>query len=162
MAFMSVEVILIQKYTAFIGASVYSIATVLLVLLLASGVGSRFSGRVGTRTAFLGIIAWLLLDIFVLGYLTGALAFLPIAGRVLVTALLIAPLGFFMGMPFPKATLRVGELVDWGFAVNGAASVLGATLILLVAFTYGFAVALGLGGLLYAAAFGLMEMRRSW
>ena len=135
---------------------------VLLVLLLASGVGSRFSGRVDTRTAFLGIIAWLLLDIFVLGYLTGALAFLPIAGRVLVTALLIAPLGFFMGMPFPKATLRVGELVDWGFAVNGAASVLGATLILLVAFTYGFAVALGLGGLLYAAAFGLMEMRRSW
>jgi hypothetical protein len=162
MAFMSVEVVLIQKYTAFIGASIYSIATVLLVLLIASGVGSRFSERLGTKTAFLGIVVWLLLDNLVLGYLTGALAVLPIVGRVIVTGILIAPLGFFMGMPFPKAALRVGELVDWGFAVNGAASVLGATLVLLVAFTYGFTVALFASAALYLAAFGLMQMRKNW
>jgi hypothetical protein len=162
MAFMAVEVVLIQKYTAFIGASVYSIATVLLVLLLASGVGSRFSARVGTKTAFLGITVWLLLDNLVLGYLTGALAGLPIVGRVVVTGILIAPLGFFMGMPFPRAALRVGELVDWGFAVNGVASVLGATLVLLVAFTYGFTVALFGAMLLYLAAWGLMQRKESW
>jgi hypothetical protein len=162
MAFMSVEVVLIQKYTLFIGASVYSIAAVLLVLLVASGIGSRFSDRVGTTTAFGAIVVWLLLDVFVLRHLTGALAFLPILARVAVTALLIAPLGFFMGMPFPKGALRVGELIDWGFAVNGASSVLGATLVVLIAFTYGFTAALAVAAALYLAAFGLISVRSGW
>lgn len=162
MAFMSVEVVLIQKYTLFIGASVYSIATVLLVLLAASGIGSRYSARIDTRVVFLGIVGWLLLDILVLGRVTGTLAVLPVGARVIVTALLIAPLGFFMGMPFPKGALRVGELVDWAFAVNGAASVLGATLIVLIAFTSGFNEALLAGGVLYLAAFGLISLERSW
>ena len=60
---------------------------------------------------------------------------------ILITILMIAPLGFFMGMPFPRAALRVGRLVDWVFAVNGAASVLGSAGIMLVAFTWGFQVA---------------------
>jgi hypothetical protein len=162
MAFMSVEVVLIQKYTLFIGASVYSIATVLLVLLVFSGVGSRFADLVRARVVFLSIAAWLLLDVLVLRHLTGALAFLPLPARVAATTVLIAPLGFFMGMPFPKAALRVGDLVDWGFAVNGAASVLGATLAVLVAFTYGFTAALLSGAVLYLAAFGLLAARRAW
>ena len=162
MAFMSVEVVLIQKYTLFIGASVYSIATVLLVLLVSSGVGSRFADLVASEVVFLSIAAWLVLDVLVLRQLTGALAILPQSARVIVAAVLIAPLGFFMGMPFPKGALRVGDLVDWGFAVNGAASVLGATLIVLVAFTYGFTAALLAGAFLYLGAFGLMAARKGW
>jgi hypothetical protein len=162
MGFMMIEVVLIQKYTLFIGASVYSIAAVLLTLLVACGIGSRYSRTVTTTVAFIGILAWLALDILVLGYLTNALAGLTMFPRVLVTAGLIFPLGFFMGMPFPKGTLRVGELVDWGFAVNGAASVLGATLVLLVAFSYGFSASLAVGGLLYLCAYILMSMRSAW
>ncbi len=162
MAFMIVEIVLIQKYSLFIGASVYSIATVLLTLLVASGIGSRFSDKVSDKTAFLGIIVWLLLDTFVLNHVTGALTGLSIFPRALVSALLVAPLGFFMGMPFPKGTLRVKELIDWGFAVNGAASVLGATLIMLVAFAWGLTTALMLGALLYLLAFALMSARKAW
>ncbi len=132
------------------------------MLLVSSGVGSRFADLVGARGVFLSIAVWLLLDVFVLRHLTGALAFLPVSARVIITAILIAPLGFFMGMPFPKGALRVGELVDWGFAVNGAASVLGATMVVLVAFTYGFTVALLSGAALYLAAFGLLSVRRAW
>ena len=65
-------------------------------------------------------------------------------------------------MPFTKGTLRVGELIDWGFSVNGAASVLGATLIVLIAFTYGFTVALLAGALTYLAAFFLMSLKSRW
>ncbi|MDH3197518.1 MAG: hypothetical protein OEO21_04685 [Candidatus Krumholzibacteria bacterium] len=161
-AFMAVEVVLIQKYTLFIGASVYSIATVLLVLLVASGVGSRVSERVSTRAAFLGIVLWLVLDVFVLPRLTTALVFLPLPMRAVVTALFVAPLGFFMGMPFPKGALRVGERVDWAFAVNGAASVLGATAVLLVAITYGFSAALLIAAGVYLAAFALVSLRGRW
>jgi len=162
MAFMIVEIVLIQKYSLFIGASIYSIATVLLTLLIASGIGSRFSDKVGDATAFLGILVWLLLDVFLFPCITGGLTGLSILPRAFVSAVLVAPLGFFMGMPFPKGTLRVKELIDWGFAVNGAASVLGATMIMLVAFAWGLTAALMLGALLYLLAYALMAARKAW
>ena len=162
MAFMMLEIVLIQKYALFIGASIYSIATVLLVLLLASGIGSRFSRRFSDTIPFVGIVIWLLIDIFALGFITSALIHLPMFARAAIVAILVFPLGFFMGMPFPKGTMRVGELIDWGFAVNGAASVLGSMLVLLVAFAYGFTVALILGGLIYLCALALMSMRKAW
>ncbi len=158
--FMSVEVVLIQKYTLFIGASVYSIATVLVVLLVASGIGSRISDRVPAWLVFTGIVGWLLLEVFAFGKLTGALSFLPMGARVLVAGFLVAPVGFFMGMPFPKGALRVGALVDWGFAVTGAASILGATGIVLVAFTYGFSVSLLSGAGVYLL--GSACLVRAW
>lgn len=162
MAFMIVEILLIQKYSLYIGPSVYSIATVLLTLLLASGMGSRFSGRVSSKLAFGGIILWLLLEIFVFGHVTDALAHLTLLPRILMSGMLIFPLGFFMGMPFPKAGLRVGELVDWGFAVNGAASVLGSVAIMLVAFTWGFQISLLIGTVLYLMAWGLFSKQGAW
>jgi len=160
--FMAVEVVLIQRYTLFVGASLYSIATVLLTLLVAAGLGSRFSSRVADRTAFLVIVGWLLLEVLVFRSVTGALLSLPLAGRIVVTTLLLFPLGFFMGMPFPKAVLRVGDLVDWGFAVNGAASVLGATAAVMVAFTWGFATALLCAAVVYLAAWGLLRLASQW
>jgi hypothetical protein len=161
-AFMILEVVLIQKYTLFVGPSTHSIATVLLVLLLASGAGSRFATRFGDWTPFLAIAGWLLADGLLFGAMCRAGSSLPMAGRMTITAALVAPLGFFLGMPFPKATLRVGELVDWGFAVNGMASVLGGTGILLVAFAWGFDAALGAGAVLYLLAGVLLSARSRW
>ena len=161
-AFMSVEVVLIQRYTLFIGASSYSIATILVALLVAAGIGSRVSERVGGRAVFAGIVLWLLLEAFVLRSLTGALAGLPMLPRAVVAAVLVFPLGFFMGMPFPKGALRVGEAVDWGFAVNGVASVLGGTAVVLAALTWGFTVTLVLAALLYVSAGALLGWRRAW
>ena len=55
----------------------------------------------------------------------------------------------------------VGELVDYGFAVNGAASVLGSTFIMLVTFAYGFNVALIIGAVLYLLAYLLISMKNA-
>jgi hypothetical protein len=162
LAFMAVEIVLIQKYTLLIGASLYSIVTILLALLAASGFGSRFARNFGYGTVFGMIVFWLLLDAFVFPYVIYAAGGLPMALRMLITALLILPLGFFMGMPFPRAALRVGELVDWGFAVNGAASVLGSVLVLMVAFEWGFSVALTLAAIVYGCAYLLMRFRTAW
>jgi hypothetical protein len=161
-AFMSVEVVLIQKYALFIGASAYSIATVLLTLLIASGIGSRFARGVSAPAAFIGIVMWILLEVFVLRSITNSLSGLTVLPRVLVSGLLVFPLGFFMGVPFPKGALRVGELVDWGFAVNGVASVLGGTAIVLVAFTYGFNVALLVAAGVYAISGILLSLSAAW
>lgn len=161
-AFMIVEIILIQKYALFIGPSVYSISTVLLTLLLASGIGSRFSNNVSFKIVFIAIEFWLLAEIFLFGFVTTALAPVTLFFRMLISAVLIFPLGFVMGMPFPKAALRVGELVDWGFAVNGVASVLGSTAIMLVAFSWGFNAALFIAILLYLTAGGLFALKQQW
>ncbi len=161
-AFMGVEIVLMQKYSLLIGASLYSVATILLTLLVASGVGSRFSGRFDYRVAFACIVGWLLLDAFAFRHLIYAAGNLTLALRMAVTAALVAPLGFFMGMPFPMGTARVGELIDWGFAVNGAASVLGSIVILLIAISLGFTTALLIAAGMYALAFLLMAVRRGW
>jgi hypothetical protein len=100
-----------------------------MTLLVASRIGSRFSEKVSTTIAFAGILIWLLADIFLFGRITYAFGHVSLLPRIMMTAILIFPLGFFMGMPFPKAALCVGELADWGFAVNGVASVLGSSAI---------------------------------
>lgn len=162
MAYMVVEIVLMQKFSLFIGASFYSIATVLLTLLVASGIGSRFSEKFRNLTVF-GLIALLLAFIIVtFDLITHNLSGLPIFWRSVVTAILIFPLGFFMGMPFPKGGLRVKELIDWGFAVNGIASVLGSTAIMLVVFAWGFNAALIIGGCLYLLAFMLIRKPAGW
>lgn len=84
--------------------------------------------------------------------LAAGLGHLGLSGRVLATGLAVAPLGLFMGMPFPKAALRVGPAVPWGLAVNGAASVLGSTAIVLFAFAHGFRLSLVLAGGIYLIA----------
>jgi hypothetical protein len=161
-AFMAVEVVLIQKYTHFVGPSVYSIATILLTLLVAAGIGSRCAGGFGAGTPFVAIIVLILLDIVFARGLFLYLGELSLAWRMVVTALLVAPLGFFLGMPFPNGAMRVGELVDWGFAVNGSGSMFGATGILLVAFTWGFRVALLTAAATYLIAFGLLALKSGW
>ncbi len=160
--FMIVEVMLIQKYTLFIGPSAYSFVTILLTLLISSGIGSRFADRFNSIIPFVGIVGWLLIEIFFLEPITYVLGELSVFPRMLVSMLFIFPLGFFMGMPFPKGTKRVGELIDWGFAVNGAASVLGSAAILLVSFNFGIDAALMVGAVIYAIAMLLMRMKTGW
>lgn len=161
-AFMTVEIMLIQRYTLFLGASVYSAATVLFAMLVGSGIGSRFSDRVPPNIAFAGLLGWLLLEIFLFPFLTSMLAALPLAGRLITSVILLLPLALFMGMPFPRGGVRVGSSIDWGFAVNGAASVLGSALVMLIAFELGIRAALLWGGTLYALSWMLFRMERRW
>jgi len=161
-AYISIEIVLMQKYTLFIGASFYSIATVLFSMLLASGIGSRFSDRFSNRTVFISIAALVVFNIFASVFLVNIASGLPIFFRSFLTAIMVFPLAFFMGMPFPKGTLKVGELIDWGFAVNGAASVLGSVLIMLIVFAWGFIPALLIAAGLYLGAFVLLELKKGW
>jgi hypothetical protein len=151
-AFMVVEIVLIQKYTLLIGASIYSIGTVLLTLLIASGVGARYARMFPAFVPFLVIAVWTVLLLMLDDTLVAATNYLPMPLRAVSVALVVFPLGFFMGMPFVKGALKVGKLVDWGFAVNGAASVLGATLAIALAFSIGYAATLMLAVALYIVA----------
>jgi hypothetical protein len=160
--FMAIEVILIQKYNLLLGASLYSLIAVLFVILIASGIGSRFSGKISDKTCFVVIIILVLIDAFIYRELIYSVGEFSLTLRLLAVILFIAPLSFFLGMPFPKATSRVGGLVDWGFSVNGAASVFGSTFIMLIAFSYGFTFSLVVGATAYLLAFFLIMMKNKW
>ena len=73
--------------------------------------------------------------------------------------MLVAPLSFCMGMPFPLALAQVGkkapELIPWAWGVNGCASVISAVLAAVLSVHFGFSAVIVAALLLYciAAAF---------
>jgi len=76
--------------------------------------------------------------------------------RYLFSILLIAPLGFCMGMPFPMALAKISQsapaLIPWIWGINGCASVISAILATLIAMQFGFTVLIFLAIALYGVA----------
>ena len=81
---------------------------------------------------------------------------LPDVLKIAVSLALIAPLAFFMGMPFPLALARVAAtraaLVPWAWGINGCASVLSAVLAILLAMSLGFSAVVVIAIALYVVA----------
>lgn len=81
---------------------------------------------------------------------------LPDAVKILLSAVLIAPLAFCMGMPFPRGmaalSARAAAGVPWAYGVNACASVIGATLATVLAIHVGFSGVVVIAMLLYALA----------
>jgi hypothetical protein len=104
-------------------------------------------------------LAYLLLLPFVFERFAG----LPDMQKIAISLLLIAPLAFFMGMPFPLGLSRVaGEapaFVPWAWGINGFASVVSASMATLLAIEFGFGAVVMLAMLLYALAAAVF---RAW
>ena len=81
---------------------------------------------------------------------------LPEAARAAVAVLLVAPLAFFMGMPFPLGLARLAavapSLIPWAWGINGCASVVSAILATLLAVHLGFGAVIVLAVALYGLA----------
>ncbi|MCZ6606924.1 MAG: SAM-dependent methyltransferase, partial [Alphaproteobacteria bacterium] len=106
--------------------------------------------------AVAGIILFAGVYLALLPALFGWLMPEPAPVKILVSVVLIAPLAFFMGMPFPLGLRRVADeaprLVPWAWGVNGCASVLSAVLASLLATHVGFTVVVALAMGLYGIA----------
>ncbi len=162
LGFIFAEVSSLQRFVLFLGHPVYSLTVVLFSFLLFMGLGSFVSQRGKARTgsllkgALALVLLFLALHVFLLPRLF--LAFLPASEgvRMVVAVLAIAPLAFFMGFAFPlglRITGRLGGgLVPWAWGVNGAASVIGSVLAVILAMAGGFTLVLGLSTLFYLAA----------
>ena len=159
--FMLLEVALIQKLILVFGNPTFALAGVLFLLLISGGLGSLYSSRfedeslakviggAASLTAVLGMIYSIGLSSFVRA-LIGATLIQQMAG----TALLVAPLGFLMGIPF-STSLRLLGLYDpnsialaWG--INGITSVLGSTMAVASAMSAGFSAVFAIGSISYA------------
>ena len=154
LAFLFVEMAFIQKFILFLSHPLYAIAVVLSGFLVFAGFGSAYSGQLAHRVeqhgrssvsiAVAGLSAIALLYLAVLPVLFQQLMGLADSIKMLLSVFLIAPLAFFMGMPFPIGLKRVAnsvpDFIPWAWGINGFASVLSASLATLLAIEFGFTV----------------------
>jgi len=81
---------------------------------------------------------------------------LPDAARIALSAGLIAPLAFAMGMPFPRGlarlALRAPALIPWAWGINACASVVAAILATVLAVHVGFDAVVALAVAMYGLA----------
>ena len=165
-----IEVGLIQKFVLFLGHPTYALTVVIFSMLLSSGCGSYASRRLlakreGRLIKALGCVALstALLALVLSSLLTG-LVWLPLPLKMALTVLLIAPLGFLMGMPFPSGLERLQQWhapsVRWAWSLNAAASVFGSVAALVCSIYLGLVQTLIIGALFYVAALAVVERVR--
>ena len=170
LAFLFVEVALIQRFILVLGHPTVAFATVVGALLLASGLGSWLSPRLPWRPAMVALVLLLGLLAGLAGLLAPALLALPLPLRVAAVVALIAPVGLLMGVPFARGIGALGEgsvpgmdatLVPWAWAANGGASVVSGVVAAMAALSFGFTPVLAGAGALYLVAAALTPPRGS-
>jgi spermidine synthase len=158
LGFMAIEVPFLQRFTLFLGHPAIAAAVVLAAFLVCAGLGARYAARLapGVRWPFAAIAALALLYVVVLPPLLAALMPLAVGWKILLAMLLVAPLAFCLGMPFPLGLAAVATrnepLVPWAWGINGFASVVATLLATLLAIHHGQTLVMLFAVALYALA----------
>ena len=182
LGYILVEIAFIQRFVLFLGHPTYALTVVIFILMLSSGAGSLASRIWLHRTEMCWmpialIVTALLLDVFFLPHALAAWVGISFPYRLIVSAALLAPLGFVMGMPFPTGLRALGgaiadgalpkgsmanqelattNAVEWAWAMNAAASVFGSVLAMVIAIQLGLNVTLACGVAAYLLALLLL------
>ncbi|HEX4771954.1 MAG TPA: hypothetical protein VH351_14040 [Bryobacteraceae bacterium] len=157
-----IQVALIQKFVLFLGHPTLALTVIIFSMLLSSGAGSFASKTlVGSHVNRLAVLLIVVsLGVFLLAVVTGPVVeagvALPLPMKILITMLLISPIGFLMGMPFPTGLSLLERVmpasVRWAWAINAASSVMGSAAAIFFAIYIGLRGTLLLGGCCYILA----------
>ncbi len=169
LGFIFLEVALIQRFILYLSYPLYAVAVVLAGMLLWAGLGSASLELLRTRFRkfspwwpVLGILGLALFDLLILPKLIETTAVAADTFKIAFSLLLIAPLAWCMGMPFPLGMAQLARSwpqgISWAWAANGCASVTGAVLASVLAIHLGLNALIGLGLIAYLAA-GLLYPR---
>ncbi len=180
LGYIMVEIAFIQRFVLFLGHPTYALTVVIFLLMLSSGAGSLLS-RLWLPRPEMGwiplalVILTLAADVFFLPNRLAALVGMSFDYRLLVSGVLLIPLGFVMGMPFPTGLRALAaspapefpsgqgasdNAVEWAWAMNAAASVMGSVLAMVIAIQFGLTITLACGAAAYLLALLTMPMLR--
>jgi spermidine synthase len=170
LGYILVEIAFIQRFVLFLGHPTYALTVVVFLLLLSSGAGSLASRRwlsevqrtwIPLSLVVIAIAAYVLWLPQILDLLVG----LPFSAKLLISASILAPLGFAMGMPFPTGLRALASTpspesptnpkdsaVEWAWAMNAGSSVLGSVLAMVIAIQFGLNATLACGAFAYLSA----------
>ncbi|MDJ0945322.1 MAG: hypothetical protein QNJ30_17780 [Kiloniellales bacterium] len=174
LGFLCVEIAFIQRFIVFLSHPLYAISVVLSTFLVFAGLGSGYAGRLAHRMrerqgasrfsvrlsgidlAVVAISGLALVYLVSLPVLFEWLIGWPDGAKVAVSVAVIAPLAFFMGLPFPlglsAVSAKVPDLVPWAWGINGCASVISAVLATILAIHFGFTAVVVLAVVAYVVA----------
>src|SRR5207248_825105 len=147
--FMLIEVSVLQRFVLLLGHPVYSLTVTLFSLLLGTGIGAGWSRRFEDtdlrRAGIVGAATVAILALVVVATFTPVVTWaIPFARsvRMLIAVALLCPLGVALGIPMPTGlrllSVRAPNMLAWAWGINGAMSVLGATLAIFIAMNWGF------------------------
>jgi spermidine synthase len=168
--FITLELVFIQKFMHLIGSPLYTYSTVIFTMLLGAGIGSAASEKLGISSQrrwpapFIAVIAIGLALVALYPSIAHIALSLPLAGRILVSGLMIFPLGFFLGMPFPLGILAIAQqprgAIAWAWGMNGLSTVVGGLASVFIGLEWGFNVAVIVALVLYGCAFAVFKRMR--
>ena len=162
LAYLVLEIAFLSGFQRLLGDPVIGGAATVGGFLLCSGLGSLAANRIaslpGVSLARLALVpAVMAIPVFtalILLTLYGGAWPLPL--RLTAVLVLIAPLAFAMGLPFPLGLKWFGKrsaaLVPWAWGVNGCASVLASPLAMIIAMQWGFVLTVAAAATCYALA----------
>jgi spermidine synthase/MFS family permease len=162
--FMVIEISLFQKFILFLGHPTLSLSILLFSLLISGGLGSLFSNYLPEESLLkkvsmisLVIMSIIIIYIIILPIIFNTFLGSDIFNRALISGILLFPLGFLMGIPFPSGMRMIrhsySKDIPWMWGINGTFSVLGSVSAIVIAMTSGFTGALVSGALGYFVIF---------
>lgn len=129
--YMFVELALIQRFSLFLGHPSFGFSVILFALLGSSAAGSFYSEKMAPHVGwYAGLAAALFLLPFLGGKVLSHFTAMPTLARVVIALVVVAPLGFTMGLFLPWGLRSVGDenrfFAGWCWIANSAMSVFGA------------------------------------
>lgn len=166
LGFIMLEIVLIQRFTLYLGQPVYTLAVIIAGLLLFTGLGSYMTDRLDIGVVKLKrLIIPLLIGVLLLTSLLTPILFrttlhFALGWRIFLTLLLLAPMGILLGMPFPTGVKAVSSeavaFVPWAWGVNGFFTVIGSVSALILGMMLGFKAVILLAAVCYAMAMWML------
>jgi hypothetical protein len=156
LGYLFIEIALIGEASLYLDDVTTAFALVLSGMLIFSGLGSMAANRLRLRLAWPAIIGILALCLLALPAVILATIGWPLLVRLGLLLVLLAPLSFALGMPFPMGLAEAGKkghgFLPWAWALNGAFSVIATPLANLIATELGFRFLLAGAACLYGLA----------
>jgi spermidine synthase len=158
--FMLIEVSVLQRFVLLLGHPVYSLTVTLFSLLLGTGLGAALTRRVNESrlkrvavASLIGVSAIALLSIVLMAPLVQWAIPFTRAARMAIAVTTLVPVGMVLGIPMPTGLLLLGrrapDMITWAWGMNGAFSVVGATLAIFIGMNWGFGMALTVASITY-------------
>jgi len=153
LGYLFVEIVLIQKFILFLGHVMYAMSVVIFAVLLFSSFGSLVSQKYPAKKLpwIISVLAVLIIIyLLILPTIYNNLITYSLTVKIIFSVLIISPLAFFMGMPFPLGLRAINSsIIPWALAINGSASVLSTIMAVLIALSTGYSFVLILAAFVY-------------
>lgn len=166
--FIAAEIVLLQRLTLYLGQPALALALGLAALLVGAAIGSAASssGRLSVARAAVASAVILVTAVVLIESVTTATLSWSLLARAATACVISLAIGIPLGSVFPTVIAAAGAhdegLVSWAWAVNGAASVIGAILVVVAALLMGFTAVGFLAAGCYVIAAGSASRPIRW